>query len=43
MKGNVISIIIPIYNMEKYLEKCLDSIVGQTHNALEIILVLRNS
>ena len=29
----------PIYNKEKYLEKCLDSILGQTYRDLEIILV----
>lgn len=34
-----ISIIIPIYNAEKYLERCLNSITGQTLKNLEIILV----
>jgi len=34
-----ISIIIPIYNSEKYLSKCLDSVINQTYNNLEIILV----
>jgi len=34
-----ISIIIPVYNTEKYLSKCLDSIIFQTYNNLEIILV----
>lgn len=33
------SIIIPIYNMEQFLERCLDSIVNQTYTSLEIILV----
>ena len=33
------SIIVPIYNTEKYLEKCLDSIVNQTYKDFEIILV----
>lgn len=36
---DLISIVVPIYNMEKYLVKCLDSIVGQTYENLEIILV----
>ena len=36
---NLISVIIPVYNVEKYLEECLDSIVNQTYKNLEIILV----
>lgn len=35
----VVSVIIPVYNVEKYLDRCLESIVGQTYQALEIILV----
>lgn len=34
-----ISIIVPVYNTEKYLPKCLDSIVNQTYKNLEIICV----
>lgn len=34
-----VSIIIPIYNHEKYLRECLDSVVNQTMNAIEIICV----
>ncbi len=34
-----ISVILPIYNVEKYLEKCLESLLAQTYEALEIILV----
>lgn len=34
-----ISIIVPIYNVEKYLEKCVTSILNQTYKNLEIILV----
>jgi len=34
-----ISIIVPVYNTERYLQICLDNIIGQTHTNLEIILV----
>lgn len=35
----MISVILPIYNSEKYLKKCIDSIKNQTYKDLEIILV----
>lgn len=34
-----ISVIIPVYNVEKYLKRCLDSVVNQTYKNLEIILI----
>ena len=34
-----ISVIIPIYNVEKYLNKCVDSVINQTYKNLEIILI----
>lgn len=34
-----VSIIVPIYNVEKYLPKCIESIINQTYKNLEIILV----
>ena len=34
-----ISVIIPVYNVEKYLKRCLDSVINQTYKNLEIILV----
>ncbi|KMZ53292.1 glycosyltransferase family 2 protein [Dorea sp. D27] len=34
-----VSIIVPVYNVEKYLNKCVDSILGQTFEAFELILV----
>ena len=37
--NDLISIIIPVYNVEKYLDKCIDSVVNQTYTNLEIILV----
>lgn len=35
----MISVIVPIYNVEKYLSKCIESIIDQTYKDLEIILV----
>lgn len=35
----LISVIVPVYNVEEYLPKCLESIIGQTYKRLEIILV----
>lgn len=37
--SSVISVIVPIYNVEKYLDRCVDSIINQTYKNLEIILV----
>lgn len=39
MQDDLISIIIPIYNVQKYLERCVESVLGQTYHNLEIILV----
>ena len=36
---DLISVIIPIYKVEKYLKKCIDSVINQTYKNLEIILV----
>lgn len=38
-KEPLISVIVPIYNVEKYLDKCVGSIIDQTYKNLEIILV----
>lgn len=35
----LISVIIPVYNVEKYLRKCIDSVINQTYKNIEIILV----
>ena len=40
MQNNpLISIVVPVYNVEKYLKKCIQSIINQTYKNLEIILV----
>ncbi len=40
MESNVlVSVIVPVYNVEKYLSECLDSICGQTYRNLEILLI----
>lgn len=40
MKNDVwISVIVPVYNVEKYLNRCVDSLINQTYKNLEIILV----
>lgn len=37
--NGLISVIVPVYNVEKYIRQCLDSIINQTYKNLEIILV----
>ena len=39
MDNPLISVIIPIYNVEQYLSKCLDSVINQTYKNIEIICV----
>ena len=35
----LVSIIVPVYNVEKYLEKCVNSLLNQTFKDTEIILI----
>lgn len=37
--NDIVSIIIPVYNVEKYLERCIESVLRQTYTNLQIILV----
>lgn len=39
MSDELISVIVPVYNVEKYLNRCIESIINQTYKNLEIILV----
>lgn len=39
MEKKLVSIILPVYNVEKYVQICLDSISGQTYPNIEVILV----
>ena len=37
--NSLISVVVPVFNVEKYLSRCIDSIINQTYRNLEIILV----
>ena len=39
MEQPLVSVVVPIYNVEAYLDRCIESIVNQTYKNLEIILV----
>lgn len=39
VQRTLVSVIVPVYKVEKYLDKCVESIVEQTYKNLEIILV----
>lgn len=39
METELISVIVPVYNVERYLRRCVDSILHQTYQDLEVLLV----
>jgi len=39
MSNSKISVVVPIYNAEKYIEKCIESIINQTYKKIEILLI----
>ena len=39
MEKKLISVIVPMYNVEKYIGQCLESLIKQTHKNLEIIVI----
>lgn len=39
LKEELVSVIVPVYKVEKYLSKCIESIINQTYKSLEIILI----
>lgn len=39
MKDTLISVIIPVYNVERYLKRCIESVLHQTYKSIEILLV----
>lgn len=39
MEDAVVSVIVPVYKVEKYLAECITSIINQTYRSLEVILI----
>ena len=39
MIKDLVSVVVPIYNVERYLDRCIESIVNQTYTNLEILLI----
>lgn len=38
-KKPLVSIIVPVYNVESYLERCIESVIGQTYKNIEILII----
>ena len=43
MENKMISVLIPVYNVENYIERCLNCVINQTYNNIEILLVWQPS
>ena len=39
MTNPLVSIIVPVYNVEKYIDKCISSILQQTYPRIELLLI----
>ena len=39
IENKLVSVVVPVYNVEKYIERCVESLIAQDHSLLEIILV----
>ena len=39
LSSPLVSVIIPVYNSELYLEACIESVIGQSYSTLEIIMM----
>ena len=39
MENGLVSIVIPVYNSEKYLSECIDSILSQRYSNIEILII----
>ena len=39
MKDNLISVLVPCYNTERYLRSCIESILNQTYKNIEVVIV----
>lgn len=43
MNFPLVTIIVPVYNVEKYIKKCLDSLIGQSYSNIEIVIIIDGS
>ena len=39
LRSNLISIIIPVYNVKEYVTRCIDSVLKQTYSNLEVLII----